>query len=228
MEPGSCARGALPDRMTHGTTVATNALLERKGARIALVTTAGFEDALRIGRQNRPTLFDFGVEKPPPLVAREDIFGVGERTLYDGTVEEAPDRNEIEEISKELRARKYDAVALCFLHSYANPKNEKEVASILEEAGISVSASHVVPPEYREYERFSTATVNAYVSPKMDSYLGSLEKSLPESTRLRVMQSNGGSISAARAREEAVLTILSGPAARGPAPSATGEAKKSP
>ncbi len=206
-------KGLLPGCMIHGSTVATNALLERKGARIALVTTAGFEDVLEIGRQNRPSLCDFGVEKPPPLVARKDVFGVGERTLYDGTVEKAPDRKEIDKIAKILLSRKYDAVALCFLHSYANSENERAVADVLENAGLSVSVSHRVLPEYREYERFSTTAVNAYVSPIMGSYLGSLEESLPESTRLRVMQSNGGSISVVRACEEAVRTILSGPAA---------------
>lgn len=206
-------RGLSPDCMTHGSTVATNALLERKGATIALVTTAGFEDVLEIGRQNRPSLYDFEVEKPTPLVAREDIFGVNERTLYDGTVERRPDKKEIKRIVEILLSRAYDSVALCFLHSYANPTNEKMAADILEEAGISVSASHRVLPEYREYERFSTTAVNAFVSPQMGSYLSSLEGSLPKSARLRVMQSNGGSISASRAREEAVQTILSGPAA---------------
>ncbi len=201
------------ESITHGSTVATNALLERKGARVALVTTAGFDYVLRIGRQNRASLYDFEVEKPPPLVAREDVFGVDERTLYDGTIEKRPRRERIEQIVEALSSRACDSVALCFLHSYANPENEKFVAEILEGAGVSVSASHLVLPEYREYERFGTTAINAYVSPKMTSYLGSLEKGLPRSVRLRVMQSNGGSISAARAREEAVQTILSGPAA---------------
>jgi len=205
--------GLLPDCMTHGSTVATNALLERKGGKIALVTTAGFEDVLEIGRQNRPSLYDFGVEKPPRLIARDDVFGVDERTLYDGTIEKAPDRKEVENLAELLLSREYDSVALCFLHSYANPANEQAVADVLEEAGISVSVSHRVLPEYREYERFSTTAVNAYVSPRMGSYLKTLEEKLPEAVRLRVMQSNGGSISAARAREEAVQTILSGPAA---------------
>jgi len=199
--------------MTHGSTVATNALLERKGAKIALITTAGFEDVLEIGRQNRPSLYDFNVEKPARLVSREDIFGVAERTLYDGTVETVPKAKEIEKIARIVRQRKYDAVAVCFLHSYANPENERMVAAILEETGVSVSVSHRVLPEYREYERFSTTAVNAYVSPKMGSYILSLEKGIPKSVRLRIMQSNGGSISAAQAREEGVQTILSGPAA---------------
>ncbi len=206
-------RGLMPECITHGSTVATNTLLERKGARVALVTTAGFEDILEIGRQNRPSLYDFEVEKPPPLIGRDDIFGVNERTLYDGTIERKPDAREIERISDAILSRRYDSVALCLLHSYANPENERFVAGILEKTGVPVSASHRVLPEYREYERFSTTSVNAYVSPKMDGYLGSIEEGLPESVHLRVMQSNGGSISASRARVEAVQTLLSGPAA---------------
>ncbi|RJP72747.1 MAG: hydantoinase/oxoprolinase family protein [Candidatus Abyssobacteria bacterium SURF_17] len=205
--------GVIPESIVHGSTVATNALLERKGGRVALVTTAGFEDILEIGRQNRPSLYDFEVEKPPPLITRLNIFGVAERTLYDGTVEKAPEAKEVECIAEELVARQFDAVAVCFLHSYANPENERYVASVLEKAGITVSASHQVLPEYREYERFSTTAVNAYVLPVMSSYLGSIEAGLPTSVKLRVMQSNGGSISAARARTEAVQTVLSGPAA---------------
>ncbi len=210
---GELCRDLSVESITHGSTVATNALLERKGARVALVTTAGFEDILEIGRQNRPSLYDFGVEKPPPLIARDDIFGVEERTLYDGAIEKKPEREAIESIAKALHSRGCASVALCFLHSYANPENEKFVAEILEAAGFSVSASHVVLPEYREYERFGTTAVNAYVAPKMEAYLGSLEEGISGSVRLRIMQSNGGSISASRAREEAVQTILSGPAA---------------
>ncbi len=206
-----CA-GAVPESITHGSTIATNALLERKGARIALVTTAGFEDVLQIGRQNRPSLYDLDVEKEPPLVAREDIYGIGERTLYDGTVAARPEQEMVEQIAELIRSRGYDAIAVCFLHSYANPENEKFVEDMLSRTGIPVSVSHRVLPEYREYERFSTTSVNAYVSPKMSAYLNSIEDNLPESLYFSVMQSNGGSASASRAREEAVRTILSGPA----------------
>lgn len=206
-------RDLTPECITHGSTVATNTLLERKGARVALVTTAGFEDIIEIGRQNRASLYDFEVEKPPPLIARDDIFGVNERTLYDGTREKKPDEREIEGIADVIVSRGCDCVALCFLHSYANPENERFVTGILKKTGVLVSASHRVLPEYREYERFSTTSVNAYVSPKMSGYLGSIEEGLPKSVHLRVMQSNGGSISASRARAEAVQTLLSGPAA---------------
>jgi N-methylhydantoinase A len=199
--------------MTHGSTVATNALLERKGARIALVTTAGFEDVLAIGRQNRPSLYDFNPEKPPPLVARSDIFGVAERTFHDGKIEIELDKQEVERIAETIIAGKYDSVAICFLHSYANPENETRAADIIEKTGVPVSVSHRVLPQYREYERFGTTSINAYVSPVMATYLEALEEKIPKHARLRVMQSNGGSISSARARQEAVRTILSGPAA---------------
>jgi len=206
-------RGLSPDSITHGSTVTTNALLERKGARVALVTTAGFEDVLSIGRQNRPNLYDIGVEKPPPLIEHEDIFGIEERTLYDGTVEREPEIGKVRHIADMIAEGHYDSIALCFLHAYANPSNERRVEAILQRTGLPVSASHRILPEHREYERFSTTSVNAYVAPKMSAYLGLIEERIPENARLRIMQSNGGSISAARARQETVQTILSGPAA---------------
>ena len=202
-----------PDSITHGSTVTTNALLERKGARVALVTTAGFEDVLSIGRQNRPKLYDIGVEKPPPLIEHEDVFGIDERTLYDGTIEREPEIGQVRQVADTIAGGQYDSIALCFLHSYTNPSNERTVEEILQKTGLPVSVSHRILPEYREYERFSTTSVNAYVSPKMNAYLGLIEERIPDNARLRIMQSNGGSISATRARQETVQTILSGPAA---------------
>ncbi len=202
-----------PDVITHGSTVATNALLERKGATVALLTTAGFEDILEIARQNRPSLYDLNVEKPPPLIAGRHIFGVNERVLYDGTVERTPDPAEIDKIAKKIISDGCDSIAICFLHSYRNPANEQLVANLLAGLKLPLCTSHQVLPEYREYERFSTTSINAFVSPKMASYIERIERGLPEKTRLRIMQSNGGSISASRARQEAVQTILSGPAA---------------
>jgi N-methylhydantoinase A/oxoprolinase/acetone carboxylase beta subunit len=209
---GQLCGGTAIESIIHGSTVATNALLERNGARVALVTTAGFEDILAIGRQNRPSLYDFDVEKTTPLVARDDIFGISERTLFDGTVEKKPDHKQIKRVADLVKTRGYDSIAVCFLHSYANPENEKIVAQVLEQTGVPVSVSHVVLPEYREYERFSTTSLNAYVSPRMASYVSAIEEKLPESVHFRIMQSNGGSISASRACKEAVRTILSGPA----------------
>ena len=214
---------ALELEVTHGSTVATNAVLERKGARIALLTTAGFEDVLRIGRQTRPELYNFMVARPEPLVAPELTFGVRERVAADGSVLEALDEAQILQLAATLSELGVESVAVCFLHSYATPAHEARTAELLRGAGFRVSASHEVLPEYREYERWSTTAVNAYVAPFMARYLERLQSSLGGNS-LRIMQSNGGSISAARAGTEAVQTILSGPAAGVVGAQATGEA----
>jgi N-methylhydantoinase A/oxoprolinase/acetone carboxylase beta subunit len=198
--------------VVHGSTVATNALLERKGARVALVTTAGFEDVLRIGRQTRRALYDFLVADRRPLVDADLVFGIPERMTAQGDVLEPIDERALDRVAAELRDRGADAVAVCFLHSYLNDAHERLAAERLAAAGVAVSASHLVLREYREYERFSTTVVNAYVTPLMARYLATLEANLG-AARLSIMQSNGGSISAARARDAAVQTILSGPAA---------------
>jgi N-methylhydantoinase A/oxoprolinase/acetone carboxylase beta subunit len=198
--------------VTHGSTVATNAVLERKGARVALVTTAGFEDVLRLGRQTRPELYNFMVRRAEPLVAPEMTFGVRERLAASGAVLQALDDAEIGELVERLRSAAAESVAVCLLHSYANPVHEQRLAERLRDAGFRVSASSEVLPEYREYERWSTTVVNAYVAPLMARYLSRLQEGLG-GAGLRIMQSNGGSISAARASTEAVQTILSGPAA---------------
>ena len=205
-----------PLEVTHGSTVATNAVLERKGARVALLTTAGFEDVIRIGRQTRPELYNINVTRPDPLVARTLTFGVHERLAADGSVLEPLAQSELSCLIEHLHTLDIDSVAVCFLHSYANTAHEQQAAAALREAGFRVSASHEVLPEYREYERWSTTVVNAYVAPLMARYLSRLQAGLEEmrpGTALRIMQSNGGSISATRAATEAVQTILSGPAA---------------
>jgi N-methylhydantoinase A/oxoprolinase/acetone carboxylase beta subunit len=198
--------------VTHGSTVATNALLERKGARLALITTAGFEDVIRIGRQTRPELYNFMVRRAEPLVSAELTFGLHERIAAEGSVLLPLDAAELDAIIETLRKNEIDSVAVCFLHSYAFPQHEHEAAAALRAAGFLVSTSHEVLPEYREYERWATTAVNAYVAPLMARYLGRLQQQLG-GAKLRIMQSNGGSISAARAETEAVQTILSGPAA---------------
>jgi len=195
----------------HGSTVATNALLERKGARIAFLTTAGFEDLLEIGRQTRRELYNLMVEERRPLIPRRLCFGIRERTLAGGRVEKPVNPGQIEEIIKRLKRAGVESVAVCFLHAYANPANEKRVCRMLEEKGLSFSASHRVLREYREFERASTTAVNAYVAPLMESYLGRLEKELSPNP-VRIMQSNGGFISARSAKDNPVCTILSGPA----------------
>jgi N-methylhydantoinase A/oxoprolinase/acetone carboxylase beta subunit len=209
--------------VVHGSTVATNAVLERRGARVALVATAGFEDVLRIGRQTRRELYNFLVADRRPLVDDGLTFGLRERLAYDGSVIEPLDDAEIDAVVERVRASGAVAVAVCLLHSYINPAHEQRVAAKLQAAGVLVSASHAVLPEYREFERWSTTVVNAYVTPLMARYLSALEDNL-DGSRLSIMQSNGGSISAARAKAAAVQTILSGPAAGAVGALAVGQA----
>lgn len=198
--------------LIHGSTVATNALLERKGARVALVTTKGFEDVLEIGRQTRAELYNFMVKARRPLIPQGLIFGVSERLNADGSVLEPLTEPEVVRLIDALRAQTVDSVAVCLLHSYANPIHEDHLVKALEKAGFTVCASHKVLPEYREFERWSTTVVNAYVTPLMARYLAKLEDGMGGKS-LKIMQSNGGSISAFRAKTAAVQTILSGPAA---------------
>jgi N-methylhydantoinase A len=191
--------------VVHGSTVATNALLERKGAKTAFVTTAGFEDLIAIGRQNRAELYNLTPDPAKPLVPRELCFGVEERMLFDGTV--AKPLRGVGKLKKQLRG--VESAAICLLHSYQNDAHERELLRALEGVGY-VCASCDISPEFREFERASTTVINAYVGPLMDRYLGELERGC--SHPLSVMQSNGGLLTAAEARKHAVRTILSGPA----------------
>jgi N-methylhydantoinase A len=199
--------------LVHGSTVATNAVLERKGVRTGLITTAGFRDVLEIGRQTRPKLYALRVEREPPLVPRDWRVEVRERLDERGAVLTPLDPASIDEAVAALKLAEVESVAVCLLFSFANPAHEQAVVAAARAAGLHVSASSEVLPEFREYERTSTVVLNAYVAPIMDRYLGELERSLPGSAPLRIMQSNGGSISAATARREAARTLLSGPAA---------------
>ncbi len=196
--------------VVHGSTVATNALLERKGARTALVTTAGFEDVIQIGRQNREKLYDLNPPLRRGLVSREMCFGVAERAYFDGTIAARPSAAELARLRKRLAQAGVEAVAVCFLHAYRNSENERTVLDALRGLGVYLCASNEVCPEVREYERTSTTLLNAYVGPLMDRYLGELERGSP--CRLSIMQSNGGLITSAEARANAVRTLLSGPA----------------
>ena len=198
--------------VVHGSTVATNAVLERKGARVALLATAGFEDVVRIGRQTRRELYNLMQPERPPLVEDELIFGIDERVAADGSVLRPLDVERVRDLGRWLHESGVETVAVCFLHSYRNPAHEEEAARVLTDLGLTVSASSRILREYREYERWSTTIVNAYVTPLMSRYLGTLEAAL-YGNRLSVMQSNGGSISAGTAKAAAVRTILSGPAA---------------
>lgn len=208
----------LQVEIAHGTTVATNTLLERKGARTALITTSGFEDVIEIGRQARPDLYNLNVLRPEPVVPSELRFGVRERIASDGRVIEALDRPSVESLPKLLKDAKVESVAISLLFSFANPRHEKAVADALACLGIPLSLSSEILPEYREFERTSTVVVNAYLAPRVGTYLNNLKLGiialLPAEQRpsLRVMQSSGGSISADIAAREPVRTILSGPA----------------
>ncbi len=163
--------------IVHGSTVATNALLERRGARIALVTTKGFEDVLEIGRQTRPSLYDFFVERPAPLVPGDRRFGISERTLHTGDIQTEIETTDLNALASELATLELDAIAICFLFAYVNPQNEQIVASHLAELGIPISCSHEVLPEYREYARFSTTVANAYIRPTLERHLSTLTDS---------------------------------------------------
>ena len=215
--------------VVHGTTVGTNALLQRRGARTALVTTSGFEDVIEIGRQARPELYNLNAVKPSPLVSSELRFGVRERVVASGEVIEPLEENEVAVLLEKLRRANCESIAISLLFSFAHPKHERLIAKALAALGVPLSVSHQVLPEYREYERTSTVTVNAYLQPLMGRYLGRLSVSAAGETKqtsatnrrtkskdqrpgLRVMQSSGGSISAAAAANEPVRTILSGPA----------------
>lgn len=196
--------------VVHGTTVGTNALLTRNGARVALVTTAGFEDVIEIGRQARPRLYDLDAEKPAPLVARELRFGVAERVAASGEVLESLEDEELERLVAELKRARPESIAVSLLFSFVKPEHEKRIARALAAAlKVPLSVSHEILPEYREFERTSTVAVNAYLQPLMGRYLGRLSR---RAKNLRVMQSSGGSVSARVAAVEPVRTILSGPA----------------
>lgn len=190
--------------LAHGTTVATNALLERRGARVALVTTAGFTDVIEIARQDRPSLYDPWVDRPEPLVARADRLEVDERVGHDGSVLVAADPERIPEIPDGV-----EAVAVCLLHADLNPVHEILVAGALMGRGHEVSASHLVAPEFREYERTITTVLNSYLRPVCGPYLDGLATIGDE---VVVMTSSGGSVDLRTAAELPVLLLLSGPA----------------
>jgi N-methylhydantoinase A len=213
--------------LLHGTTVGTNTLLERKGARTALVTTAGFEDAIEIGRQNRSKLYDFFFDRLEPLVLKDLRFGINERTASDGEILTTPAKEDLRSLYSQAAAQKPQSIAISLLFSFANPKNERTVAEALGLLEVPLSISHQILPEFREYERTSTVVINAYLQPIMQSYLESLETRARRdvarnvsssrnpglrSPRIFVMQSSGGITALASAAREPVRTVLSGPA----------------
>jgi N-methylhydantoinase A len=200
----------------HGTTVGTNTLLQRKGARVAFMTTKGFEDSIEIGRQHRPKLYDFFFEKDPALAPAELRFGVDERTSAEGKVMRAPTPESLKTLAAQITAQKPQAIALSLLFSFANSQNEKAVVAALASLNVPLSVSHRILPEFREYERASTVLVNAYLQPVMQTYLQKLEQKAGAGSgrqaRIFVMQSSGGITALATAAEQPVRTVLSGPA----------------
>ena len=208
--------GAEKDlEVRHGTTVGTNTMLEQKGARVAFVTTAGFEDTIQIGRQARAKLYDWFAPAPVCLVARNMRFGVPERVASSGDVLRAPTEEELDAVVGALSVSGASSIAISLLFSFANPETERRVESAISRLGLPISTSHRILPEFREYERASTVVVNAYLAPKMQSYLTQLEQRVEvehPASRVHVMQSSGGIISARLAAQEPVRTVLSGPA----------------
>ncbi|MEJ2164083.1 MAG: hydantoinase/oxoprolinase family protein [Desulfobacterales bacterium] len=203
--------------LIHGTTVATNALLEGKGAPTALITTAGFEDVILIGRQSRPRLYDFWAQRPNPVVRRCHCFGAPERILHTGEVLSPLDQAAVEAFVRQIRKQGILSIAVCLIHSYANPVHEQQIKSIIQRVHPQafVTLSSEILPEYREYERTSTICINAYVMPKVNAYVRDLEDTLRQvgvASELYIMQSNGGVISAQMARKSSARTVLSGPA----------------
>jgi N-methylhydantoinase A len=213
------ARLALSEAMAivHGSTVATNALLQRRGARAALITTRGFRDVLEIGRQNRPDLYALTPRKPPPLIPRERRLEADERVSSGGEVLRPLDAGSLEPLLRALAADGVESVVICLLYSFLRPEHEQAIAGLVRRLGEEtgwhphLTLSSELLPEYREYERTATAVINAYVGPLMGRYLTELQAGVAP-RRLSVMQSNGGAISAAEAGAEAARTVYSGPA----------------
>src|SRR5262249_9040524 len=209
----------------HGTTLFTNALIERKGARTALVTTKGFRDAVEIAREHRYDMYDLYMQRPRPIAPRHLRFEVDERVLVDGTVRRAIDPSEVRQLAKRLRAERIDAVGVCLLHAYANPAHEKLVGTILREelADVAVTLSSELVPEIREYERTSTTLANVYVQRLAQQYLRRLRNRLREagvSGGLFIMQSNGGLCEAETRGRGPLPPSGAGPPGRGAAPAA--------
>jgi N-methylhydantoinase A len=202
----------------HATTVATNAILERKGARTALITTEGFRDIVIIGRQKRYDTYDMYLAKPMPLVRRRDIFEVTERVLADGTIERPLDVAALDRVLADVAAQGYESIAVCLLHAYAAPGHEKAIGTRLAEQGraVPVSLSSDISPKFREYERASTVVANAYIKPIVGRYVSRLNGALKQQglrSNLFIMQSNGGLVSPELACEMPIRIVESGPAA---------------
>lgn len=202
--------GRPVDIFAHGTTVATNMVLERKGARTVLVTTKGFRDVLEIGRQTRPSLYE-PITRPEPIVPRDMRLEAEERLGPDGKVLRPLTDDEVARVVKFVRATGAEAVAVSFLFSFMDRSHEQRLGRALEQAGLVVSLSSEVIPTFREYERTSTTVIDAYIKPKMATYIGRIEAIMPD-TKVLIMQSNGGVVRPSKIRKCPVSTLFSGPA----------------
>lgn len=204
-------------RFVHGITIGTNAILQHKGARVWLLVTEGFRDVLEIARTNRDVLYNIKTLKTPPIVPRSRSVEVRERLIYDGSVRVPLDEEGLRESVRALPIAEDDAVAVCFLHSYAHPDHERRAVEIVREEcpGVTVCCSSEVLAQFREYERFNTTALNAYIGPLMDRYLDALQTRLAGKgyrSEVFIMTSNGGVSTAGRARRLPISTVLSGPA----------------
>lgn len=200
----------------HGTTAGLNAFLERKGAKIALIVTKGFRDLYELGRTNRSEIYNIQYRHPTPLIKRRHIYEVEERILVDGSIDIALNYENLHEIVEELADKGYDSVSVCLLHSYKNPEHELQVKKFIQEKlpNISVSLSHEIVREWREYERTSTTIINGYIAPIVENYLSKFEDEIDNrglQQDLYIMQSNGGVMTAEIAKNKPIQTLLSGP-----------------
>jgi len=206
-----CPDGPGGLEVVHGTTMGTNAFLERKGAQVALLTTAGFEDVICIGRQTRTELFSLNPAQPPEILPRERVLGVKERLGADGRVITPLSSEEIFRLRRRVQELAPEALAVCLLHAYAYPEHEERLASALADLGLPISLSNRVLPEIREYERTAATVLNAYLGPVLERYLADWYRRLP-GVSLFIQQSNGGFLPGAQAAAWGLQTILSGPA----------------
>ena len=212
------ALGTDVSEVIHGTTVATNAIIQKQGATTGLITTKGFRDILEIGRLRTPRLYDLTWRKPPPLVPRRLRIEADERVMTDGTVDRPLDEESVRTAARILVERGVQSIAICFINAFANPSHERRAADLVRSVApeVAVSVSHQILPEMREYERTSTTVIDAYIRPVVDGYLSALEDGLRHQgveTPLLIMQSSGGLMSSAVARDRPVFIVESGPAA---------------
>jgi len=210
--------GGDVDKVLHGSTIGTNAVLERRGVPTAVITTSGFRDILEIQRGDKSNIYDLAYQRIPPLVPRSRVFPLRERTDADGNILTEIDEKQLPALVAELKAKEIEAVAVCFLHSYRNSHNEIRAKQIVEKQcpEMLVLASSEVVPQFREYERFSTTVMSAYIAPRMASYVRELREELRKrgfSGSIFITQSNGGVLPASAIKREVVRTLLSGPAA---------------